>query len=656
MKTRSLPALSRSPFAAALLAALVLPSALAVRAATITYDANDVAAAALVSGSAGTLYDTAANWVGNVLPVTTDEVLFDNSVVGLYPAVPPNSGLLTTSSSQTWGGVIWNSNDSGGIATTGSTGNKTLTLSGGAGSTAAIAAGGASGDLITVGSAVTSGTFSLYNSNGTGTSRLFLTLGASGNINVVNSGATLALAATLQGLTAANSTVTKTGAGTLTLLNGNNALLAGSNSGRKFILDGGTLNFNTSAGFSGNNGGATFEIHGGTFLDNSTGAAITLAANNAQSWTGDFTYKGTGNSLGLGTGAVTLSGPGSVRTVTVSANTLTVGGAIGGTGYGLTKAGAGALTLGAANTYDGATTISGGTLSTGAVGALPGTTEVIVSNGTSTATAGTLNINGFNQTVTKLSSSVTGAGTTKGVIMNNGANSTATLTVTGTSTFDGTLKNGTGAPTTRILALEKSTGGTLRLTGIASTYTGGTTVSGGTLLANNASGSATGTGAVTVNGGFFGGTGSSSGAITVNAGGAITPGDGGAGTFTGGSSLTWNSDDTLAGMTFDLGVNQAATDQLALAGAFTKGTGSTFVFSFIDAGYTPSIAYTLVTFGSTGFVAGDFSATGIAGSFAIVGNSLQFTAAAIPEPSTYAAILGAFALGIVVWCKRRRRA
>lgn len=344
------------------------------------------------------------------------------------------------------------------------------------------------------------------------------------------------------------------------------------------------------------------------------------------------------------------------RTVTVAASALSVGGAIGddGNGYSLTKAGAGGLTLGAVNTYGGATIISGGTLSTNVANALPGTTEVIISSGTSTSDSGILNINGQNQTVEKLSSSVTGAGTTKGVVMNNGATSTATLTVTGTSTFDGTLKNGTSGSTTRILALAKSTGGILRLTGTASTYTGGTTVSGGTLLANNASGSATGTGAITVNGGFFGGTGTASGAITINAGGAITPGDGGAGTFTGGSSLTWNSDNTLAGMTFDLGVNQAASDQLVLTGAFTKGTGSAFVFNFTDAGYTPSFAYTLVTFGSTTFVAGDFSATGAAGNFAIVGNSLQFTLSAVPEPSTYAAIFGALALGVTVIVRRRR--
>ena len=48
--------------------------------------------------------------------------------------------------------------------------------------------------------------------------------------------------------------------------------------------------------------------------------------------------------LNTGTGAVTLGGVGSSRTVTVQSSTLTVGGIIGGAGYSLTKAGAGTLT------------------------------------------------------------------------------------------------------------------------------------------------------------------------------------------------------------------------------------------------------------------------------------------------------------------------
>ncbi len=73
--------------------------------------------------------------------------------------------------------------------------------------------------------------------------------------------------------------------------------------------------------------------------------------------------------------------------------------------------------------------------------------------------------------------------------------------------------------------------GTLRLTN-ANTYAGNTTISGGTLAAVNTTGSATGSGKVTVNsGGILGGTGTVTGAVTLasnataGAGGHVAPGD-----------------------------------------------------------------------------------------------------------------------------------
>jgi autotransporter-associated beta strand protein len=61
----------------------------------------------------------------------------------------------------------------------------------------------------------------------------------------------------------------------------------------------------------------------------------------------------------------------------------------------------------------------------------------------------------------------------------------------------------------------------------ASDYKGTTVISNGTLLANNATGSATSTNTVTVcEGGVLGGTGIVSGRVTVRQGGAVSPGDG----------------------------------------------------------------------------------------------------------------------------------
>lgn len=152
----------------------------------------------------------------------------------------------------------------------------------------------------------------------------------------------------------------------------------------------------------------------------------------------------------------------------------------------------------------------------------------------------------------------------------------ATLALTGNATFDaftngvGNIANGTGSGSsgkmdlgagTRIVsinsgadlsfdvpvsngALTKSGAGTLRLTS-PNTYAGGTIVTAGKLLVNNTSGSGTGSGSVTVNGGTLGGTGIISGAITINSSGTIAPG-----TDTLIGTLTLNSSVVLNGTSF----------------------------------------------------------------------------------------------------------
>ncbi|MEY2429754.1 MAG: hypothetical protein QOJ40_2639 [Verrucomicrobiota bacterium] len=72
--------------------------------------------------------------------------------------------------------------------------------------------------------------------------------------------------------------------------------------------------------------------------------------------------------------------------------------------------------------------------------------------------------------------------------------------------------------------LIKTGNGTMVLSG-ANLYQNGTTVSQGTLLVNNTSGSGTGTGGVSVqNGGTLGGNGAISGSVTVQSGGVLSPG------------------------------------------------------------------------------------------------------------------------------------
>ena len=142
------------------------------------------------------------------------------------------------------------------------------------------------------------------------------------------------------------------------------------------------------------------------------------------------------------------------------------------TGYGFTKAGPGILVVTAASTYSGPTTISAGTLQVGAGG-----------------NSGTLG---------------TGLVTDNATLVFNRADS---YTVTNYLTGSG--------------ALVQAGAGTLTLTNVDD-YTGGTTVSHGTLLVN---GSLAAGGAVTVNTNAVLGGAGSVGSVAVQAGGAVRGGD-----------------------------------------------------------------------------------------------------------------------------------
>lgn len=116
--------------------------------------------------------------------------------------------------------------------------------------------------------------------------------------------------------------------------------------------------------------------------------------------------------------------------------------------------------------------------------------------------------------------------------------------------------------------LVKSGAGSLELTA-ANTYAGGTSVADGILLANNAAGSATGSGLVTVTGGGqLGGTGAVS---DVSSAGVLAPGDGGTADLAAGATL-------LTGGSFDAEINTATPDtghdQLVVTGSVDLGAGA----------------------------------------------------------------------------------
>jgi fibronectin-binding autotransporter adhesin len=147
------------------------------------------------------------------------------------------------------------------------------------------------------------------------------------------------------------------------------------------------------------------------------------------------------------------------------------------------QVGTGTTTLSGTNTYSGPTTVNAGTLqagSTSAFGGATGLSQVDVANGA------TLGLGIFSNTV----GSILG-GATSSVTIGSGA--TLTLGSAASTVFNGVI-SGAGALSTGEFALNLTN---------ASTYGGGTTItgSGDTLVANNATGYATGTGPITIGAG-----------------------------------------------------------------------------------------------------------------------------------------------------------
>jgi autotransporter-associated beta strand protein len=274
-------------------------------------------------------------------------------------------------------------------------------------------------------------------------------------------------------------------------------------------------------------------------------------------------FSGTVNGLS-GSGVVTNAGA-TPSTLNVGANnqTGTFTGTISNSGasLALTKTGTGTLTLGGVNSYSGNTTVSAGTLKYGVNNALP--SGAAAGN---VAVSGTLDLGGFSGTINGLSGS--------GVVTNTaGSASTITLGANDqTSTFAGTLSN-TGSS----LALVKTGTGTLTLGG-ANTYSGGTTISSGTLRygVNSTIPSGSGKGNVTVNAtldfnGFSGTVNGLSGSGAVTNSGA-TPS-----TLTAGANnQTSTFAGTLTNSAGSLSLVKTGTGTLTLAGTNTY-SGTTTV-------------------------------------------------------------------------------
>ncbi len=207
---------------------------------------------------------------------------------------------------------------------------------------------------------------------------------------------------------------------------------------------------------------------------------------------------GANGSVQLGSGVLTIN---------QTAGTAIFSGGITGSGS-LVKDGAGTLVLNGANLFTGGVTINAGILAAGSATVLGPAANATLTFGANST--GKFQLNGNNATVIDLNTNVLVGSP---IIENGSGAKTLTVNTVNTDTFAGVLQDGASGA----LALAKGGTGSLTLSGLNS-YTGGTTLSAGTLNINNAS--AIGSGLLTVNGATIGNT--SGNTITLSSGNNIS--------------------------------------------------------------------------------------------------------------------------------------
>jgi fibronectin-binding autotransporter adhesin len=437
------------------------------------------------------------------------------------------------------------------------------------------------------------------------------------------------------------------------------------------------------------------------------GQALTLSGNIGG--TGNLALNIDNLSGGILLSGTTINNAGTI--VTGNGGTAAVGasaiisGAIGSSVTGVTQNSMGTLILNGVNTYIGDTTVTSGTLnlSASASGATTAAQDsVVVMNGgavTFGASTGTL--------VT--SATLGGLAGSGNLNLDNAATSTSAVNLTiGNSntsngsntlnpTYSGILSNTTGnASVTKVGSNSQTFSG-------ANTYSGGTTVSGGTLVLANTSGSATGTGSLTVGANAtLAGTGTMS---SVTSGFTILGSSGNAATVLAGmtsladtstgTSLTLKgtaSSITNANLVFNLSPTSTASSQLNVGStAVTFGTGVNLTLNVNTAGgavipgYTPYVLIAGTGATGTGLANSQYSGLGTSGMDAngnIILTGLTFNFSdptlqswygtnsyvflyqngttddieieVVPEPGTWAMMLGGLGL-LILWQRRKQR-
>ncbi len=446
--------------------------------------------------------------------------------------------------------------------------------------------------------------------------------------------------------------------------------------GTATIASGASLRFSGSSGV--NNGGAstTFNVLGTGNIQTRNTATVHLGA-----LTGTGNLQGASGAAGTITYIIGEKNAASTFDGTIANGNFTSTGAQPVT---VQKSGNSSLTLTGTNTYTGGTNIITGSIGIGNNSALG--TGVLNFGGTN-STAPTIfafgaarNVNnsvfllatsgGGNPTVSGLNDltilgvvtasggprilSVNSSGVTtlSGNVFLSDDNTTGgrglTINGTGNTTVSGVIANNNAA-NTLASNLTKSGSSTLTLTN-ANTYTGATSVTGGTLLVN---GSTSTSSAVTVNnsGTLLGGTGTVGGVVTINGPAAITAATSGTvGTLTMSSGLTLaGTSGNLATYLVDIGSGANNSDRLTIGGALNlSGAFDRLTFNGTPDGVN---SYVLASYAS---VSGTFDNVSVPAGYALQYNAseLDLVLVPVPEPATVAA--GLLALGTLGVSQRRR--
>jgi len=568
-------------------------------------------------------------------------------------------------------------------------------------------------------------------------------LNTAGNFSIgttaINSGATLNLNNATQSITMQTSTTLTNGQainasvggtditvfnnvsnGLRTLLNLNSA-----NSFTGSLILGGTAATGTSLGNSNqvslgnaNSLGGVSNTNDVKFARNFSNLLFTSGGNGgAAAYTASYA-----NDIDLNsTGSTGANGFTSAIGSAVSGTVITLNGVIKGTGdanlifsNGL-AGGQGKIILANHETYSGTTAMTlastattSGIVALGIDDALPTGTRFTLGN-PSGAPSGSFDMAGHNQKVKALES-VNGGTTNIGYIggITNTSPNLSTLTVSGnltttfgvpTSTVAGNTSSAnigattitgvaglTGSNNNIALLLDSANTGQLTFVRpVGNTYSGGTTINGGTLVVNNTSGSGTGSGNVVIGGGKLTGTGLISGDVTVNSGtlagslnlaglvtvsgGDLAPGSS-PGTLTMGSSLSLSS----GAYDYQLNTTTLAADLVNVASGLNIDAGGAMQLNLTDDLSAPvplGTKFTLISYGGAwnggvfpGYADGSLFTVGLNGfqinysdtpAGAVNGgtqaHAVTLVTSAVPEPTT----MGLMSVAGLSLLRRRRR-